>query len=75
MDPLSAQFSQELSLRDIDRCTNVEELKRLTKMLYRSFTMNKEFIAKLLMPKPATAVLQTVLPKQWQPSDALLLLL
>lgn len=50
MDQLSRSFAQETALRQIDDCTNIEELKSLTKMLMKTYFESRSFIAQLMMP-------------------------
>lgn len=49
MDKLSLQFSETAALRIIDSCTDIEELKALTKQLMRSHFGCRQFIADLML--------------------------
>jgi hypothetical protein len=53
MDRLSLSFAQEAALRQIDECTNIAELKALTKKLMQSHFETRSFIAQLLVQPPA----------------------
>jgi hypothetical protein len=76
MESLSLKFAQERMVRGINDCTNVEELKQLTKMLVQSFYMNQQFIADLLKEKlPKRKSASGVATRAWCASDALLFLL
>jgi hypothetical protein len=75
MEPLSLKFAQERMVRGIHDCTNVEELKQLTKMLAQSFYMNQQFIADLMkeqLPKGKPSSGGTT--PAWCASDGLLFL-
>jgi hypothetical protein len=63
-------------IRGINDCTNVEELKQLTKMLVQSFYMNQQFIANLMkesLPQAKRPPSGGATPV-WCASDALLFL-
>jgi len=49
MDKLSLSFAQETAIRQIDECTNIAELKALTKSLMKSHFESRAFIAQLLL--------------------------
>lgn len=49
MDKLSLQFAETAALRIIDGCTDLAELKALTKQLVRSHFGCRQFIADLMM--------------------------
>jgi hypothetical protein len=49
MDKLSLSFSQEAAIRQIDDCTNIAELKALTKSLMKSHFETRTFIAQLML--------------------------
>lgn len=48
MDEVTRGFAQEAAIRQIDNCTNIDELKALTKTLVASQFQAREFIARLL---------------------------
>lgn len=49
MDKLSLQFSETAALRVIDSCTDIEELKALTKQLMKAHFGCRQFIADLML--------------------------
>jgi hypothetical protein len=49
MDKLSLSFAQEAAIRQIDDCTNIAELKALTKTLMKSYFESRGFIAQLML--------------------------
>lgn len=49
MDKLSLQFSETAALRIIDSCTDIEELKALTKQLMRAHFGCRQFLADLML--------------------------
>jgi predicted transcriptional regulator of viral defense system len=49
MDKLSLSFAQEAAIRQIDDCTNIAELKALTKTLMKSHFESRGFIARLML--------------------------
>ena len=49
MDKLSLSFAQETAIRQIDDCTNIAELKALTKSLVKSHFESRTFIAQLML--------------------------
>lgn len=49
MDKLSLSFAQETAIRQIDDCTNIAELKALTKTLMKSHFETRAFIAQLML--------------------------
>lgn len=49
MDKLSLQFSEQAALRIIDSCTDIEELKALTKQLMQAHFGCRQFIADLML--------------------------
>jgi hypothetical protein len=38
MDNLSLQFAEAAALQDVDRCNNLEDLKKLTKVLIKGMS-------------------------------------
>jgi hypothetical protein len=48
MDNLSLQFAEAAALQDVDRCTNLEDLKKLTKLLIKGHFQSRGFIATLM---------------------------
>jgi hypothetical protein len=48
MDNLSLQFAEAAALRDVDRCTNLEDLKKLTKLLIKGHFQSRGFMATLM---------------------------
>ena len=49
MDQLSLSFAQEAALRQVDDCTNIAELKSLTKTLMKTHFESRSFIAQLML--------------------------
>lgn len=49
MDKLALTFAKESAIRQIDECTNIAELKALTKTLIKSHFESRSFIATLLL--------------------------
>lgn len=49
MDNLSLKFAEEAALRQIDDCTDLNELKNLTRVLMRSHFLAKATICNLLI--------------------------
>lgn len=49
MDKLSLSFAQETAIRQIDDCTNIAELKALTKSLMKSHFESRALIAQLML--------------------------
>lgn len=50
MDNLTRSFAVEAALRQIDECTNIADLKALTKSLVKSHFETRDLIAMLLLP-------------------------
>ena len=48
MDNLSLQFAEAAALQDVDRCTNLEDLKKLTKLLIKGHFQSRGFMATLM---------------------------
>lgn len=49
MDPISVRFAQESAMRQIDACTDLGELKRLTRSLVRGHFEARAMICNLLL--------------------------
>jgi hypothetical protein len=56
MDKLSLKFSEQSALRQIDSCTDINELKKLTRSLMRSHFGARSMICDLLLRTSFTAV-------------------
>ena len=48
MDDLSLKFAEAAALQDVDRCTNLEDLKKLTKLLIQGHYQARSFIGVLM---------------------------
>lgn len=48
MDELSLRFAEEKALREVDECTDIEGLRRLTRTLVKGHFQSRAFIATLL---------------------------
>ena len=48
MDNLSLQFAEAAALQDVDRCTNLEDLKKLTRLLIKGHFQSRSFMATLM---------------------------
>lgn len=69
MDNLSLQFAEAAALQDVDRCTNLEDLKKLTKLLIKGHFQSRGFIA-TLMKQTLDDMTRTVM--QNKPSESCL---
>lgn len=49
MDSLSLKFAEEAALRQVDECSDLEELKRLSRALLRGHFSAKELICNLML--------------------------
>jgi hypothetical protein len=52
VDDLTRSFAVEAALRQIEDCSNIAELKALTKTLIKSHFETRSFIATLLLQAP-----------------------
>jgi hypothetical protein len=50
MNDFTRSFAKEAAFRQIDNCTNIDELKNLAKMLAASHFQARDFIGKLILP-------------------------
>lgn len=55
MDALSLKFAQESALRQIEECTDLAELKKLTSSLVRGHFESRAMICRLLLDGPPRA--------------------
>lgn len=55
MDALSLKFAEESALRQVEECTDLAELKKLTSALIRGHFSSRDMICRLLLQAPSSA--------------------